>query len=129
MRELLSPCPNCQKDNQFSNIFLQSFNSNLFHFFTSHCSCFKLAGFVFLYTLTESAKILDEVQILCSHTSTSTVNLYLYFLRVYSPASNLFLAYTHTQIHFPFCPKQTVAKGEVFLQVCSPPFTLFENFQ
>lgn len=77
----------------------------------------------------ETAKILDEVQILCSHTSTSTVNLYLYFLRVYSPASNLFLSYTHSQIPFPFCPEQTVAKGEVFLQVCSPSFTLFENFQ
>lgn len=77
----------------------------------------------------EIAQILDKIQILHSHTHTSTVKWYLYFLWVYSPASNLFLSYTHIEISFPFSPEQIVAKGEIFLQVCSPHFTVFQNFQ
>lgn len=77
----------------------------------------------------EPSQILDKIQILCSHTHTSTVKWYLCFLWVYSPASNLSLSYTHIQISFPFSVEQIVAKGELFLQVCSPHFTVLQKFQ
>lgn len=64
-----------------------------------------------------------------SHSHFHCEMVFVFPLGILPRLKPLSLSYMRIQISFPFSPEQIVAKGEVFLQVCSPHFTAFQNFQ